>query len=147
LAIACLALALAPGARPLVALPMQRPDKSTLTAAQRKLDSRLLREVERRRADSEVERRRADAAPAGPLAEAGVKVDKKNRALVDVRATVTASLKDQIDGLGGTIVSSSVDYHSIVAWVPLAKLEQLAEDPAVRAIVPPSGAATNAIKK
>jgi hypothetical protein len=141
LAVACLALALAPGAPLLLALPMQRPDKSTLTAAQRKLDSRLRREVERRRADA------APAAPEGPLVEVGLKVDSKNRALVDVRATVTTSLKDQIDALGGIIVSSSIAYHSIVAWVPLARLEQLAEDPAVRAIVPPSGAATNAIKK
>jgi hypothetical protein len=111
------------------------PDKTARTAAQQKINSRLLVEIERRRGN----------VPSGtlPAPDPGIKIDEKGRALVDVRVDVTPAIRKTIVDLGSTIVSESVEYHSIVAWIPLLKLEKLAEDPAVRAIVPPSGAVTN----
>ena len=71
-----------------------------------------------------------------PPGETGVRLDKKGRALVDVRAEVSPKLQKRVRSLGGTIVSTSLEHHSIIAWTPLLKLEQLATDPAVRAIEP-----------
>ena len=65
-----------------------------------------------------------------------IKLDRKSRALVDVRADVTAKLKKKVQALGGTIVETSAEYRSIVAWIPILKLETLAADPAVRNIQP-----------
>jgi hypothetical protein len=55
---------------------------------------------------------------------------------VDVRAAVTADMKGQLVKVGGTIVSTSIAADSSIAWVPLLKLEQLAELASVRAIEP-----------
>jgi hypothetical protein len=110
------------------------PEKASRTPAQQKIDSRLLYEIYRRRGEA--------AAKNVPPAGSGVKIDAKGRALVDVRVDVSAMMQKKISGLGSTIVSSSVEYRSIVAWIPLLKLEQLAGDPAVRAITPPSEATT-----
>jgi hypothetical protein len=38
--------------------------------------------------------------------------------------------------LGATIVPTAPEYRSIVAWMPLAKIKQLAADPEVVAIQP-----------
>jgi hypothetical protein len=122
-----------------VAEKPQAPDSQTRkadrTAAQQKIDSRLLREIDRRRADA--------ARGGAPPADAGIKFDETGRALVDVRVEVTPAMREKIAALKGTIVSDSEEHRSIVAWMPLLQLETLAEDPAVRAIVPPSGATTN----
>ena len=56
----------------------------------------------------------------------GVELDQKGRALVDVRAEVTAALQKNVRKLGGTIESTSSKYRSIIAWVPLNELERLA---------------------
>ena len=59
----------------------------------------------------------------------GVKLDQKGRALVDVRAEVTPALQKKVRKLGGTIQSTSREHRSIIAWVPLNKLERLAVFP------------------
>ena len=69
-------------------------------------------------------------------------VSERTRALVDVRAHVTAALERQIRRLGGRIVTTTPSLDSIVAWMPLLKLERLAESPAVRAIEPAATAMT-----
>jgi len=81
--------------------------------------------------------------PPGPT---GVDVDARGRALVDVRAEVTPALQKTIRSLGGVITSSSSEHHSIMARVPLLKLEQLAGDSAVRFIEPVARATTNHAK-
>ena len=45
-------------------------------------------------------------------------------------------LRKKVRALGGTIQSVSREYRSTIAWIPLRRLERLAEDPAVRAIEP-----------
>jgi hypothetical protein len=114
----------------------QRPvpsEKESRTPAQRKINSQLLYELYRLRGEAKLKN-----VPPDPT---GVRIDRNNRALVDVRAEVTPALQKKVQSLGGTIQSTSPQYRSIIAWVPLRKLERLAEDPAVRAIEPAAEAA------
>ena len=110
-------------------------EKESRTLAQRKIASQLLFEIYRRR--GEIEQKHV------PPGETGVKIDADGRAKVDLRADVTPELEKKVSLLGSTILSTSVQYRSIVGWIPLLKLEELAEDPAVRAIVPAAEAMTN----
>ena len=115
------------------------PEKMSRTPAQRKIDSQLLSEIYRRRGQAAQKR----VSPG----ETGVKVDAKGRARVDMRADVTPALLKKVQRLGGVIQSTSVEYRSILAWVPLLKLEQLAGDPAVSSIQPAAEAITNGLRE
>ncbi len=98
-----------------------------------KIDSHVLEEI----------RRQAGSVDNGsPIIPTGVRVDRRKRALVDVRAMVTPALQKSMRLSGATIVSTSVEYHSIVAWMPLTQLVRLAGNPAVIAIGPAAAAAT-----
>jgi hypothetical protein len=110
-------------------------EKESRTPAQRKIDSQLLYELYRLRGEA-----KRKGVPPDPT---GVRIDGKKRALVDVRAEVTPKLEKKVRSLGGTIQSTSREYRSIIAWIPLKKLERLAEDPAVHAIGPAAEATTN----
>jgi hypothetical protein len=110
-------------------------EKESRTPAQRKINSQVLYEIYRRRGEAE-----RKGVPPGPT---GVEVDARGRALVDVRAEVTPALERTIRSLGGTILSRSPEHHSIVARLPLLKLEELAGVPAVRFIEPVAKATTN----
>ena len=119
-------------------LHAQRPapsEKESRTPAQQKINSQLLYELYRLRGEAKQKN-----VPPDPT---GVKLDPKGRALVDVRAEVTPALQKNVRTLGGTIESTSTEYRSIIAWVPLKKLEQLAADPAVHAIEPAAQASIN----
>jgi hypothetical protein len=72
-----------------------------------------------------------------------VQVDAEKRAFVDVRAEVTPDLV-AIVGSAGIVVSSSSRDRSILVWLPLAKLNDLATLPNVRAIIPVAQAITQA---
>ena len=111
------------------------PEKVSRTPAQRKIDSQLLSEIYRRRGQA--------AEKQVPPGETGVKVDATGRVRVDVRAEVTQALLKKVQRLGGTVQSTSVERRSILAWVPLLKLEQLAGDPAVSSIQPAAEAIMN----
>jgi hypothetical protein len=120
--------------RPAGSAGATQSEKDARTAAQQKIDSRLLQEIYRKRgqaADKNV--------PPGPT---GVRLDGSGRALVDIRADVTPALIALVRKGGATIVSSSTRHHSIIARVPLLQLERLAGDPAVRAISPAAEATT-----
>jgi hypothetical protein len=114
----------------------ERPttEKGSRTAAQQKISSQLLYEIYRLRGE----------APPKDIPSRGsiVKLDEKGRAFVDVRAVVTPTLERTIGILGGTIVLTAGQYHSILAWIPLLKLEQLAGDEAVISIMPAPEATT-----
>jgi hypothetical protein len=103
-------------------------DKASRTPAQQKLSSQLLTAMQRARESPNGAKPSFD--------DLLVRVDPKQRALVDVRAAVTAEMKRQLARLGSTIVSTSIAADSLIAWVPLLKLEQLAELASVRAIQP-----------
>jgi hypothetical protein len=117
----CGAVARAPG-KP--AAPAAVSDTSASPEAVLKIDSQLLVEIHR-----------LQGKPVPPD-KTTVKLDEAKRALVDVRAVVTPELQKTVLAAGGTIVSTSTRDHSILAWVPLLKIEQLAGDAAIRAIVP-----------
>ncbi len=110
-------------------------EKDSRTPAQRKINSQLLYELYRFRGEAKQKN-----VPPDPT---GVKLDRKGRALIDVRAEVTPALQKNVLALGGTIESTSSEYRSIIAWVPLNRLERLAADPAVRAIEPAAQASIN----
>jgi len=114
--------------------PAAPSEKETRTAAQQKIDSRLLYEIYRKRGQAEEKNVPPDSTR--------VRIDKADRALVDIRAVVTPALIAKVKKTGATIVSSSTQYHSIIARVPLLQLERLAGDPAVRAISPAADATT-----
>ena len=114
-------------------------EKEARTPAQAKINSQILYEIYRRRGDA-----RRKGVPPGPT---GVDVDALGRALVDVRAEVTPALQQIIRSLGGVVISSSPEYHSIIARVPLLGLERLAGGSAVRFIEPVARATTNDAKR
>jgi hypothetical protein len=123
--------ALATGTTPIVASDGRqavRSEKDSRTPAQQKINSALLYEIYRRRGEA-----KQKGVPSG---ETGVRVDRKGRALVDLRAEVGPDLLKKLQKLRATIVTTSREYRSIVAWVPVLKLEGLAEDASVRAIEP-----------
>jgi hypothetical protein len=109
-------------------------EKESRTPAQQKINSQLLYEIYRLRGEA-----RQKHVPEGAT---GVRIDAKKRALVDVRAEVTPALQKKLGTLGATIVSTSREYHSILAWMPLLRLERLAADGSVRAIEPAAEART-----
>jgi hypothetical protein len=109
-------------------------EKEQRTAAQQKIDSQLLYEIYRLRGEAQQK-----DVPPGPT---GVKIDARNRALVDIRADPTPALQNSIRRVGGLVLSTSVRGRSIIGRVPLLKLETLAADPAVRFIEPAAEAIT-----
>jgi len=111
--------------------------KETLTPAQQKINSQLLIEIRRRQAPKKAADRQT---PPGPTS---IRVDGRGRALVDVRVEVTPARERALRRLGATIVSTSAEYRSIIAWIPVLRLERVAEDPAVRAIEPKAEAFTS----
>ena len=114
-------------------------EKEARTPAQGKINSQILYEIYRRRGDAS-----RKGVPPGPT---GVDIDARGRALVDVRAEVTPALQKIIRSLGGVIISSSPEYHSIIARIPILRLERLAGDSAVRFIEPVAKATTNVAKR
>jgi hypothetical protein len=110
-------------------------NKASRTPAEQKIDSQLLIEIARREPRSS----RKDA----PLLKTGVQIDGKRRALVDVRAEVTPALLKAMRSLGAVVVSSSTEYRSVIAWMPLLKMKQLAASSGVQSIMPAAQATTN----
>jgi len=110
-------------------------EKDRRTAAQQKINSQLLYEIYRRRGTAE-----ANGVPPGPT---DVRIDSHGRALVDVRAVVTSALQKRIRDLGGEVVSMSARDQSVVARVPILKLETLAADSTVRFVEPAAEPITN----
>ncbi len=102
------------------------------TSLEAKIDSQLLQALETTQ---------GKLAPQG-LASA-VRVGADGRTLVDIKATVTKSLLDRIRALGGSIVSSFPQYHSIRASVPINHLKDLAAMPEVSFIRPAEAPSLN----
>jgi len=114
-------------------------EKEARTPAQRKINSQLLYEIYRRRGEAQKK-----GVPPGPT---DVRIDKVGRALVDVCAEVTPAIEKKIRDLGGVVISTSSRDQSILARIPILKLERLAGDPAVHAIEPAAEAMTNRPKR
>jgi hypothetical protein len=134
-ALTCAAyVSLAPARAAACPAPIPQSEKDLRTPAQQKIDSQLLYEIYRRRGEAEQK-----GVPLGPT---GVKIDRRGRALVDVRAEATAALRNKIRAAGGIVVSTSREYRSTIARIPLLELEKIAGDPGVVAIAPAPEATT-----
>ena len=106
------------------------------SAAQAKINTHLLDAIEQAR------KPKSPPAPA-PSESVLVDIDAKRRALVDLRAEVTDRLLALVRKLGGEVQSTAPAHHSIIARVPLSKLEALAADDGVQFIEPAALPATN----
>jgi hypothetical protein len=103
-------------------------EKASWTPTQRKLSSQLILEAKRSRGDA--------LFSALPQLRSSLKVARDGSVLVDIRATIDDELALRIEQLGGTVESSHPRYDSIRALMPLAELETLAAEGAVRSIRP-----------
>jgi hypothetical protein len=101
-------------------------EKATWSEAQQKIDSQLLLEAKRVQGHSLFQTL--------PQLQPRVEVRRDGRVEVDIRAEVTAFVLSRIEDLGGRIVHSAPQHRGIRAWMPLAALESLAEDPEVHSI-------------
>jgi len=110
-------------------------EKAARTPAQQKINSQLLYEIYKRRGEAEKKQ--------APPETTGVRIDADGRALVDIRADVSSVLLRTIVRVGGRIVATSAPDRSVIALVPVLRLETLAADPAVRFIEPAAEATTH----
>lgn len=115
------------------ATPNQEKDQRT--PEQQKIDSQLLYAIYQMRGEAE-----AKGAPTDPIQ---LEKDDKGRVLVDIRVPVTKKILARIGKLGGTVVSKSEKYHSIIAYLPLGKLETLANSREVKFIAPKAQSINN----
>lgn len=132
---------------PVVAQPQQiRPEawaqieslyqhKAAWTPVQRKISSRLLLELERRRGDPLFE----TLTRLRPTAH----VEPDGQVLVDVKGDITVSLLEWIEKQGGTVVSSFSGFDRARVRLPLTRLEAVAADADVRFIRPAERAMNN----
>jgi hypothetical protein len=114
-------------------IPTQEKDQRTLE--QEKIDSQLLYAIYQMRGEAE-----AKGVPTEPIP---LEKDSKGRVLIDVRVPVTEKILARIKKLGGKVVSSSEKYHSIIAYLPLEKVEPLANSREVKFIAPKAQSMTN----
>ena len=110
-------------------------EKAARTPAQQKINSQLLYEIYKRRGEAEKKH--------VPRETTGVRIGADGRALVDIRADLSPVLLRTIVRVGGRIVATSAPDRSVLARVPVLKLETLAADPAVRFIEPAAEATTH----
>ena len=110
-------------------------EKDQRTAEQQKIDSQLLYAIYQMRGEAE-----AKGVPTEPIP---LEKDAKGRVLVDIRTPVTRKILARIEKLGGKVVSSSDKYHSIIAYLPLGKLEALARSKEVKFIAPKAQSMTS----
>ena len=108
--------------------------KRQRSAAQAKINTHLL---------DAIEQARKQKSPPAPSESSLVDIDAKRRALVDLRAEVTDRLLALVRKLGGEVQSTAPPHHSIIARVPLNKLETLAADDGVQFIEPAAVPTTN----
>ena len=101
-------------------------EKAARTPAQRKIDSALLYALKRQRQDPLLDQ--------VPMLRSGVKTASDGTILVDIKATVTDELLDQIKSSAGTIINSFSQYNAIRAKIPLNQIEVLAASPDVQSI-------------
>ena len=110
-------------------------EKEQRTPEQQKIDSQLLYAIYQMRGEAE-----AKGVPTEPIP---LEKDDKGRVLVDIRVPVTRKVLTRIEKLGGTVVSSSDKYHSVIAYLLLEKLESLARSREVKFIAPKAQSMTN----
>jgi hypothetical protein len=110
-------------------------EKDKRTPSQRKIDSQLLQGIRESRGE--------EMTPGVHVEKANIKTDSVGTVVVDITATVTDDLLTRIEGLDGTIIFPSVQWHAIRARVPLSAVETIAGYPEVTFIRTAIPAKTN----
>jgi hypothetical protein len=110
-------------------------EKETRSTAQQKIDSQLLYAIYQMRGEAT-----AKGTPTEPIQ---LRRDSSGRVLVDLRAPVTRKLLSRVRAFKGKIISTSERDDSIVAYLPLSKLESLAQLSEVKFITPAAEATTH----
>jgi hypothetical protein len=126
--LALLATVVVPAVRAQRNDPVERRARDMRSAAQQKINPRVMTAIYYRRGDAK--------GKVVPASAERVQVDRHGRALVDVRAQVSPELEKKFKALGGIVKSKSQTYDSLVGWLPLQTVERLAADRGVRAIEP-----------
>ena len=98
-------------------VPFPADEKRSRTPAQKKIDPHLLYALRCSKTKSDCASRPPDDL---------VKIDKKGRVRVDIRAKSNPKLLALVRKLGGNIINVFDQYHSIEALMPLSQLETLA---------------------
>ena len=109
-------------------------EKNSRSATDKKISSQLLQAIRAHHG--------RDMADSVKLQPPNVGIDSLGRLNVDINATVTDSLLANIKGLGGIIIFSSTQFHSMTAKVNLDIVEKIAAYAAVRFIKPAAIART-----
>jgi hypothetical protein len=112
-------------------------EKLARSAAEKKLDSRLIRESEKRRG------KLLSGVQVQPRLRSRVAFDTARRTLVDLRASVSDELLARIADLDGRVVSSFPEHDALRARLSLEAIEALAHLPDVRFIRPAMRPMTN----
>lgn len=110
-----------------------RDEKSSRTAAQKKIDSQLLYALKQKRGQTR-------GVPTEPIK---LRTDQKGRPLVDVTCKVTPRVTSLIAKLGGVVISQEPFYHSLRAYLALEKMETLAALDDVKFIAPAAESMNN----
>lgn len=84
-----------------------------------------------------------DAATRNAVRRAAIELDEDGRALVDIDTEVTEGVLDEIERLGGIVVSSFANFRAVRARMPLSSLETLAGMAEIRQIRPADAPITN----
>ena len=117
-------------------------EKAARTPAQKKISSQLLYAKGNRFPALKHHLQKGEIAKPSDLVSL-LRYDDQGRVLSDLKGDVDAGLQLQIEIAGGAVVASSVEHHSVRAWLPLATLESLASQPSVRSIYPAFAATTH----
>ncbi|HLG16158.1 MAG TPA: S8 family serine peptidase [Blastocatellia bacterium] len=110
-------------------------EKESRTPAQQRIDSQLLYAMRQRRGE-----RVADSVE---TLSVDVNVDAAGKTVVDISGRTHGPLVEEIEALGGEVISVFPLYDSMRARVPLDQLETIAESPQVRFIQPKQEAITS----
>lgn len=109
--------------------------KEVSPEVRQKLDSHLVMALKKQRGEPPFDR---------PTSfDPDLAVDAQGNVLVDFQATVTTALLDQIQNMGGQVISHFASMNAVRARVPLLRVETLAALPEVRFISPAAQATTN----
>ena len=114
----------------------ERDEKEARTEAQKKLDSHIVLAIKKSRGEPPFDK--------PTRLDPDLAIEADGRVLVDITATVTQAVLDQIAALGGTVVNHFAASRAIRARVPLLRLEALASRADVTFISPAAQASTNA---
>jgi hypothetical protein len=110
-------------------------EKATRTAAQKKIDSQLLYALKQKRGEKR-------GVPTEPIK---LDLDQKGRALVDITGKISPQISNQIQKLGGIVISEEPQYHTMRARLALEKLEALAGRKDVSFIAPAAQSMNNRV--